>query len=69
MSRVMRKPDFCLCVNKGAEQLRSSCESEQRLCFRFSDSTIPFLPKSEFFKLLASTVAVQAGLCQTWSEP
>ena len=45
----MRKPDFCLCENKGADQLRSNCEADQRLCFRYSDSTIPPLlnPKSQ----------------------
>ena len=47
MSLVMRKPDFCLCENKDADQLRSNCEADQRLCFRYSDSTIPLLPKSE----------------------
>ena len=41
MSRIVRKPDFCLCENKGADQLRSNCEADQRLCFRHSDSTIP----------------------------
>ena len=29
MSRVMRKPDFCLGENKGADQLRSNCEADQ----------------------------------------
>ena len=43
MSRIVRKPDFCLCENKGADQLRSNCEADQRLCFRHSDSTIPLL--------------------------
>ena len=43
LSRVMRKPDFRLCENKGADQLRSNCEADQRLCFRYSDSTIPLL--------------------------
>ena len=45
MSRVVRKPDFCLGENKGADQLRSNsnCEADQRLCFRYSDSTIPLL--------------------------
>ena len=33
MSHVMRKPDFCLCENKGAD-----CTADQRLCFRYSDS-------------------------------
>ena len=43
LSRIVRKPDFCLCENKGADQLRSNCEADQRLCFRYSDSTIPLL--------------------------
>ena len=33
MSRVMKKPDFRLCENKGAIQLRSNWEADQRLCF------------------------------------
>ena len=47
MSRVMRKPDFCLCENKDADQLRGDREADQRLCFRYTDSTIRILPKSE----------------------
>ena len=47
MSRIVRKRDYCLCENKGADQLRSNCEADQRLCFRYSDSTIPLLLKSE----------------------
>ena len=47
MSRIVRKPDFCLCKNKGTDQLRSNCEADQRLCFRHSDSTIPLVLKSE----------------------
>ena len=47
MSRIMRKPDFCLGENKGADQLRGNREADQRLCSRYSDSTIPLLLKSE----------------------
>ena len=47
LSRVMRKPDFCLGENKGADQLRGNREADQRLCFRYSDSTIPLLSKSK----------------------
>ena len=44
----MRKPDFCLCENKGADQLlRSICEADQCLCFHYTDSTIPLLSKSK----------------------
>ena len=47
MSLVMRKPAFCICENKDADQLRGNREADQHLCFRFTDSTIPLLPKSE----------------------
>ena len=51
MSRVMRKPTFCICENKDADQLRGNREADQRLCFRYTDSTIPLLPKSEISSL------------------
>ena len=38
----MKKPDLCLCENKGADQLRGNREAGQRLCFRYTDSTISF---------------------------
>ena len=43
----MRKLAFCICENKDADQLRSNCAADQRLCFRYRDSTIPLLSKSE----------------------
>ena len=64
----MRKPGFCICENKDADQLRSNREADQRLCFRYMDSTIPRVPKSEIPSLYSSSVAVQPGLCGTWSE-
>ena len=47
MSRIVRKPDFCLGENKGADQFRGNREADQRLCFRYTDSTLPLLLKSE----------------------
>ena len=47
MSRRMRKTTICICENKGADQLRGNREADQRLCFRYTDSTMPFLLKSE----------------------
>ena len=47
LSRHMAKSTICLGENKGADQLRSNCEADQRLCFRYSDSTVPCLLKSE----------------------
>ena len=37
VSRAMRKPDFCLCKNKGADQL----------CSYYTESTVTLLLKSE----------------------
>ena len=46
LSRVVRKPAFCKCENKDADQLRGNREADQRLCFRYTDSTIPLLSES-----------------------
>ena len=64
----MRKPAFCRCENEDADQLRSNREADQRLCFRYMDSTIPLLSESEMSSLWPSSVAVQLGLCGTWWE-
>ena len=64
----MRKPAFCICENKDADQLRGNREADQRLCFGYIDSTIPLLPKSEISSLQPSSVVVEPGLCRTWSE-
>ena len=50
-SRVMRKPTICICENKDADQLRGNREADQRLCFRYLDSTIPLLPKYKISSL------------------
>ena len=68
MSRVMGKPTFCICENKDADQLRGNREADQRLYFRYLDSTIPLLPKHEIPSLEPFPVVVQPGLCGTWSE-
>ena len=47
VSHVMRKPAFCICENKGADQLNSKHAADQRLCVCYIDSKIPLLPKSE----------------------
>ena len=51
MSLVMRKPAFSICKNKDADQLHGNREADQRLCFRYTDSTIPLLRKSEISNL------------------
>ena len=47
LSCLMGKPTICIGENKGADQLRGNREADQRPCFRYSDSTIPLLLKSE----------------------
>ena len=64
----MRKSGFSICKKKDADQLRGNREADQRLCFRYIDSTISLLPKYEISSLQPSSVVVQAGLCWTWSE-
>ena len=68
MSRLMRKPTICICENKDADQLRSNREADQRLCFRYMDSTIPLLLKYNISSFESSSVLVQLCLCQTCSE-
>ena len=51
MSRAVRKPAFCICENKDADQLRGDREADQRLCFHYIDSTFPLLPKYEISSL------------------
>ena len=43
LSRRMGKPTICIGKNKG--------EADQRLCFRYTDSTIPLLSKSKISSL------------------
>ena len=58
---------FCLCENKGADQLCSNCTADQRLCFRYMDS-IFLLHNSEISSCEPPSVTVQASLCQTLLE-
>ena len=61
LSRDVRKPDFCICENKDADQLRSNREADQRLCFHYTDSTILLLPKYKISSLYPSYAVVQPG--------
>ena len=68
MSLCVRKPTICMGENKDADQLRGNREADQRLCFRYTDSTFPPLLIPKFSSSWVSSVTVQAGLCWTWSE-
>ena len=68
LSRIMRKQDFGLCEKKGADQLRSDCEADQCLCFRYSDSTISLLLLAKISSPYPASETLQANLCCTWSK-
>ena len=50
MSCVMRKSAFCICENS-TDQLCGNLTADQRLSFRYTDSTIPLLHKYENIRL------------------
>ena len=60
--------EFCMWESKCADQLCSDCTADQRICFRYTNSTIPPLLISEIAGFLSASVPVQAGLCKDWSE-
>ena len=51
LSCVIRKPTFCICENKDADQLCGNRKADQRLCFRYIESAIPLLSKFEISSL------------------
>ena len=61
MSRAIRKSGFCLCENKGTDQLRGNREADQRLCFYYSDRTIPLLQDSSTSLWLYKPICVAPG--------
>ena len=63
MSRPIGKPTICLGENKDADQLRSNCEADERLCFRYMDNTIYLLSKSKISSLQPSSVLVHSSVC------
>ena len=67
MSHPMGKPTICIVENKDADQLRGNREADQRLCFRYSDSTIYPLLNSKISSFYPASETVQAGMCQTCS--
>ena len=52
ISCIMRKPGFCICKNKGADQQQhGSHAADQRLCLGYKESTIPLLPEFKISSL------------------
>ena len=64
----MRKLIICICENKDADQLLGNSEAEQRLCFRYTDSTLSLLLKSDISSFYPASVTVQPDLCWTCSK-
>ena len=64
----MGKQKICIWENKDADKLRGNREADQRLCIRYTNSTLPLLFKSEISSFQLASVLVQPGLCRTWSE-
>ena len=54
----MGKPTICIGESKCTDQLRGNREADQRLCFRYTDSTIPLLPKSK-----SSSLCLYSPVC------
>ena len=52
---------FCICDNKGADQLHGNRTADQRLCFRYIGHTVP-LSKSEISSLVICTAQFVSGL-------
>ena len=65
----MGKPTICIGENKDADQLRGNREADQRLCFRYSDSTIPPLLYSKISSFQPASVAVQAVCIRPVRKP
>ena len=47
VGRAQIKQASCICENKDADQLCVNREADQRLCFCYTDSTIPLLSESK----------------------
>ena len=57
----MRKPTFCICENKDADQLHSDCAADRRLCFRYKDRKNP----STFLNRNIKSLAIFCS-CTAW---
>ena len=63
----MRKPTFCIYAKRKAQiSFCSNCTADQRLCFRYKDSTISILLKSEISSPQHASETIKVGLYQTW---
>ena len=68
MSRIMRKSAFCICKNKGADQLCGNHAADQRLCFRYIVSMISLLSISIISSLQSPSLAAQLICVEPYQE-
>ena len=62
----LEKTAFCICANKGADQLRSNHADDHCLCFHYIDNAIPLLPKSKILTIFCGcTVQFVSDLRET----
>ena len=59
--RNMREPTFCICDNKGTDQLPGNRKADQHLCSCYRNSSVPLLSKIQNFQPMASFYA-----CTAW---
>ena len=59
----MRKPAFCTCKNKDADQLSSHRKADQCLCFLYTGSIIPLESSSLFQNFKPQGIFCD---CTTW---
>ena len=59
----MGKPTVCIGENKDADQLRGNREADQRLCFRYSDSTLFLFYLTPKFQTSSSFLCLYRPVC------
>ena len=63
----MRKTAFCICENKGGDQLCGIRAADQRLCFHHVDGTMPPRPNYDILSLnLSSLIVLKARFVSDW---
>ena len=59
----MRKPTISIGENKSADQLRGNREADQRLCFRYTDSTLFLFYLNPKFQASSSFMCLYRPVC------
>ena len=59
----MRKPAFCICENKGGDQLHPAANPRLRFYFIESDSKIHLRPESQIFQASSLVLWLDSPVC------